>query len=28
VYAQRFHHTYLPKGFTPPGLLVNNNNSK
>ena len=29
VYNQRFHHTYLPKGFTPPGLLVNNNsNSK
>ena len=27
VYNQRFHHTYLPKGFTPPGLLVNNNNS-
>jgi len=29
VYNQRFHHTHLPKGFTPPGLLVNNNsNSK
>jgi arylsulfatase len=24
VYNQRFHHTYLPKGFAPPGLLTNN----